>query len=360
MRLRGACDFNLVETETSLQAGYLDGLFVCSSTWPPSTHSSPAYEACAEGAGLVDRSELGKLLLTGEQAREFLDGQVSQRDRDARAEGHGRYAALLTNKGRMLGDLRVVATEATACCSSDRARRAAGALRPGPPRPDRLARRAAQAHARSSGCSRSSARAPTRSPARPACRIPGPRSEHDVRTPAAPPGRRGRAHRRRASTSCRPPSGRRGCARRCWTPAPSRRRRPPRRSCASSTAGRATASTSTRRVMPEEAGIVDRAVSFTKGCYVGQETVARLHWKGKPNRHLRAAAAGRARRARATRSPPASGKDVGRVGSAVVSPRLGPIALALRAPRGRRRRPRRGRRGGVEAEVADAAPAARA
>ena len=31
----------------------------------------------------------------------------------------------------------------------------------------------------------------------------------------------------------------------------------------------------------------DRAVSFTKGCYVGQETVARLHWKGKPNRHLR-------------------------------------------------------------------------
>ena len=39
--------------------------------------------------------------------------------------------------------------------------------------------------------------------------------------------------------------------------------------------------------MPAEAGIVERAVSFTKGCYVGQETVARLHWKGKPNRHLR-------------------------------------------------------------------------
>ena len=28
-------------------------------------------------------------------------------------------------------------------------------------------------------------------------------------------------------------------------------------------------------------------MSFTKGCYVGQETVARLHWRGKPNRHLR-------------------------------------------------------------------------
>jgi len=39
--------------------------------------------------------------------------------------------------------------------------------------------------------------------------------------------------------------------------------------------------------MPAEAGIVDSAVSFTKGCYIGQETVARLHYKGKPNRHLR-------------------------------------------------------------------------
>ena len=39
--------------------------------------------------------------------------------------------------------------------------------------------------------------------------------------------------------------------------------------------------------MPAEAGITERAVSFTKGCYIGQETVARLHYKGKPNRHLR-------------------------------------------------------------------------
>src|SRR5205823_10131515 len=40
-------------------------------------------------------------------------------------------------------------------------------------------------------------------------------------------------------------------------------------------------------VIPQEAGLNERAVSFTKGCYVGQETVARLHWRGKPNRHLR-------------------------------------------------------------------------
>jgi tRNA-modifying protein YgfZ len=39
--------------------------------------------------------------------------------------------------------------------------------------------------------------------------------------------------------------------------------------------------------IPQEAGLNQRAVSFTKGCYIGQETVARLHYRGKPNRHLR-------------------------------------------------------------------------
>ena len=39
--------------------------------------------------------------------------------------------------------------------------------------------------------------------------------------------------------------------------------------------------------MPQEAGLHERAVSYSKGCYIGQETVARLYWKGKPNRHLR-------------------------------------------------------------------------
>ena len=40
-------------------------------------------------------------------------------------------------------------------------------------------------------------------------------------------------------------------------------------------------------VIPQEAGLNERAVSFTKGCYVGQETVARLFYRGKPNRQLR-------------------------------------------------------------------------
>ena len=80
-------------------------------------------------------------------------------------------------------------------------------------------------------------------------------------------------------------------------------------------------------VIPQEAGLNDRMVSFTKGCYVGQETVARLHYRGKPNRHLRGLRL----------SAPAQPGDeirygekvVGRLGSVVVSPRLGPIALAL-------------------------------
>jgi folate-binding protein YgfZ len=79
--------------------------------------------------------------------------------------------------------------------------------------------------------------------------------------------------------------------------------------------------------IPEEAGLNDRAVSFTKGCYVGQETVARLHYKGKPNRRLRGL---RLSAPAITGTPIRLGeREVGRIGSTCVSPRLGPIALAL-------------------------------
>ena len=37
---------------------------------------------------------------------------------------------------------------------------------------------------------------------------------------------------------------------------------------------------------PAEAGLLERAVSFEKGCYPGQETVARMHYRGHPNRTL--------------------------------------------------------------------------
>jgi folate-binding Fe-S cluster repair protein YgfZ len=80
-------------------------------------------------------------------------------------------------------------------------------------------------------------------------------------------------------------------------------------------------------VIPQEAGLNERAVSFTKGCYVGQETVARLYYRGKPNRHLRGLRLS---------EPAATGdllqlgeRQVGRLGSSVVSPAHGPIGLAI-------------------------------
>jgi folate-binding protein YgfZ len=41
------------------------------------------------------------------------------------------------------------------------------------------------------------------------------------------------------------------------------------------------------RVLPAEAGLEETHISFTKGCYPGQEPVARLHYRGHPNRTLR-------------------------------------------------------------------------
>jgi folate-binding protein YgfZ len=41
------------------------------------------------------------------------------------------------------------------------------------------------------------------------------------------------------------------------------------------------------RILPAEAGLDERAISFTKGCYPGQEPIARQHYRGKVNRRLR-------------------------------------------------------------------------
>src|SRR5437879_5892181 len=66
------------------------------------------HEALTRSCGLVDRSERGKLALTGAGAIEFLNGQVTNELAGLRA-GEGRYAAFLTHKGKMLGDLRILA-----------------------------------------------------------------------------------------------------------------------------------------------------------------------------------------------------------------------------------------------------------
>ena len=59
----------------------------------------------------------------------------------------------------------------------------------------------------------------------------------------------------------------------------------------------------------------------------GQETVARLHYKGRPNRHLRGL---RLSAPAATGEPLHLGeRALGTLGSVALSPRLGPIALAL-------------------------------
>ena len=40
-------------------------------------------------------------------------------------------------------------------------------------------------------------------------------------------------------------------------------------------------------ILPAEAGLDRTHISFTKGCYPGQEPVARLHYRGHANRGLR-------------------------------------------------------------------------
>src|SRR5947209_16430880 len=67
------------------------------------------YRSVTEGCGLIDRSERGKLALSGADAKSFLQGQVTN-DVEGLIAGSGCYAAFLTPKGKMLGDLRILDT----------------------------------------------------------------------------------------------------------------------------------------------------------------------------------------------------------------------------------------------------------
>jgi aminomethyltransferase len=80
--------------------------------------------------------------------------------------------------------------------------------------------------------------------------------------------------------------------------------------------------------MPAEAGLETRAISFTKGCYPGQEPVARLHYRGHANRGVRGVRFDGGMPSRETEVV-VDGASVGRVTSAVESPRFGPIGLAI-------------------------------
>jgi folate-binding protein YgfZ len=82
--------------------------------------------------------------------------------------------------------------------------------------------------------------------------------------------------------------------------------------------------------IPQEANLDDlHAISYTKGCYVGQETVARVHFRGHVNRHLRGVMFPDRVVPRGTALFDAQGKPVGDIRSTALSPRLGPIALAM-------------------------------
>lgn len=84
------------------------------------------------------------------------------------------------------------------------------------------------------------------------------------------------------------------------------------------------------RTIPHEVGWIGSAVHLDKGCYRGQETVARVHNLGKPPRmmvliHLDGSVARPATGATLL----AGGRAVGRVGTVVDHVDLGPVALAL-------------------------------
>ncbi|MEO8078367.1 MAG: hypothetical protein ABI818_18715, partial [Acidobacteriota bacterium] len=64
------------------------------------------YRALHEGAGLVDRSDRGRLMLTGADRRAYLQGLLTN-DIVALTPGTGCYAAYLTAQGRMIADMRL-------------------------------------------------------------------------------------------------------------------------------------------------------------------------------------------------------------------------------------------------------------
>jgi tRNA-modifying protein YgfZ len=83
--------------------------------------------------------------------------------------------------------------------------------------------------------------------------------------------------------------------------------------------------------IPQEANFDELgAISYTKGCYIGQETVARVHFRGHVNRFLRKL------RFVTRPAPPTgaelvdeTGKVIGDIRSVALSPRFGGVALAM-------------------------------
>ncbi len=86
----------------------------------------------------------------------------------------------------------------------------------------------------------------------------------------------------------------------------------------------------THATIPAETGLVERAVSFTKGCFTGQELVARIDSRGgNVPRHLRGVVIGAGGVPPVGAAVVVAGAEVGRVTSVAVSPgRRAAVALA--------------------------------
>jgi folate-binding protein YgfZ len=264
------------------------------------------YELVTEGAGLVDRSDRAKFLVRGGEAADFLQGQVSN-DVEALEPGTGCYATVLSHKGKLRTDLRILRGEDWFWLDTE----AIGyAVLEHMLRTYSLGRDVQYEDVTES---------------RSLLSLVGPaaRERLDAAAPDAEHSFVNGEHGMYVATLlgvdvvCEP-----------GTTLDVEPVSEEAAECLRIEAGRPRLGYDMdAETMPQEAGINDRAVSFSKGCYVGQETVARLHYRGKPNRHLRGLRLTEA--AERGTEVMLGDKVVGRVGSTCVSPRLGPIALAL-------------------------------
>ena len=280
------------------------------------------YRTITEGCGLLDRSERGKLALTGADARSFLQGQVTN-DVEGLSPGFGCYAAFLTPKGKMLGDLRILDAGDELLLDTERV--ALQGL-------FNMIRRFSigydvELHKRTLERGLLSLIGPEAAQVAGAGELPVEEHSHAlVSVPTT--GITARAIRTDVGLDLLCDSADTNALRAALEDAGAVRVSEAAVECLRVERGRPRYGIDLDdSVIPQEAGLNERAVSFTKGCYVGQETVARLYYRGKPNRELRGLRL----------SGPASsgdeltfdGRVVGRLASVADSPRRGPIALAL-------------------------------
>jgi len=278
-----------------------------------------AYAALTEGCALIEPEADGKLALSGPQAAEFLAGQVTN-DTESLTPGGGCYAALLTNKGKMLADLRVLNTGDELLLLTERATLQVlfDALRRAVIGWD------AQLHKRTLQLSRLVLVGPRAVAV--AGGEPGP-DEH-ANAAARIAGKDVLLVRTDTGIEVLCAADDAGVVRAVLLEAGARAVAEPDAEVLRVEHGRPRYGIDLDdSVIPQEAALNDRAVSFSKGCYVGQETVARLFYKGKPNRHLRGLRLdGPAQTGDVLRL---GEREVGRVGSVARSPVHGAIALAL-------------------------------